>query len=623
MYAPGSVFCNSYSPYEKQFALKFSKRLISSLLVTKMGLRRLGYYAKDAHTPFNDFKAEYYFNLMQEEERLVQTSYPNRLYAKKDDPWQLPNKEYRNKITMVKDSGELDMMLKHNDVVFNSKWPVGDPPPLIYTPLLMSIEGGQVLYGPISGSEKNILDPLDDEGDSNLVHNELLSNVDSLMNLPHRLFFITLGHFAQNHVVGYAKTLDRDPENFQHRVMSMLTKLSKLRNNIIKKTYAGFNPIDTIGLKIVTKFLNPATSRVHKKPTYIDVKHMDIKARIQYYYRRRELEKELKIKIPIVASHFAVSGEKQAMAAATGLWPNFDRYGEVENTGKFYRERILREKKGNRDSFWIKGVMRGEYFRGDNKLDTFEIAMYKSLNFCAPDSIKGKTFDPFAEYDINKDDNVGWFYPWSINLFDEEIIEINKSDGIIGLLLDPRQLGTFAPKYKDSIKVFENNFLKEKRKFTNEELAFLNLDTNDLVAKEYLKCEPLLRNIFYIVRLISQQKDAENHYRKNDTTYLKENYPWFIKDDSTLKKDPWELIALGSDYDGLIDPIDAAPTSSYIPLLHRRLVVYAYIFAKIHIGQFHCTDDRNKRLINNLQDSYDKMKKIFYENGKDFIIKYF
>ena len=382
------------------------------------------------------------------------------------------------------------------------------------------------------------------------------------------------------------------------------------------------------------KFLD-RTDNPYKKSTYIDVKHMDIKARIQYYYFRRKMEQKYHIKIPIIASHFGVSGENQAMAVATGLWPNFDRYRETEDIYDYYDNEILRKDKGPHDSasvHWSDHVMKanGKGYEAYDPLDKFEMAMYKPLNFVHEDSVfNGITFDPFKNYDRGKDTSVGWFYPWSVNLFDEEIIEINKSDGIIGILMDPRQLGAFMPKYRDNIHLFGKMFLDSLKAKVNDTILKrlgLGLKMSDLAGKdgkyafEYMKAEPLIRNIFYIVRLIKAQRDAELH--QSDTLYMREHYPQFIRDDSAAKKDPWDMIAIGSDYDGLIDPVDFAPTAAYIPLLHRRMVVYAYIFSLIHRDQFHLPGS-GECFINSLEDSMEKMGKIFYHNGKNFILQYF
>ena len=82
------------------------------------------------------------------------------------------------------------------------------------------------------------------------------------------------------------------------------------------------------------------------------------------------------------------------------------------------------------------------------------------------------------------------------------------------------------------------------------------------------------------------------------------------------------MIALGTDCDGLIDPIDFAPTSSYLPLMHKKMILFAVWYARIHSNEFF--HPRTKQpLIIDIEDSKEKMKKIFYSNGVEFIKQYF
>jgi hypothetical protein len=622
IHVPGSILCNSYSPYEKQLALSNIKRKISAGGVTRMGKERLDSIAEDAHNPYDDFLAEYYYNLMQEEEALVEAYTPLHTYHKQGSEYS-GLVRYYNRIKMVRDKKELDSISLINKIEFDK--PVdGENPPHLITPMVMSIEGGQVLYGPYSALTKNIKNV--HKYDS-LVHNELLSNAHKLKNLPHRLFFITLGHFAQNHVVGYAKTLDRDPENIQHRGLAALSSIPILRNWIIEKTYDGFNEVDSIGFKIAEYFLNPATSK-YGKPTYLDVKHMDVRARIQYYYKRRTWEKKYGVPIPIIASHFAVSGENQVLAAATGLYPHFDRYVENERPYKYYRHEILKgEIKPARESWW-KDLMCGNGWGGmDKAFNNFERTMYKPLRFPYSDTTV-KEFDPFENYDLQKNKEAGWFYPWSINLFDDEIIEIAKSDGIIGLLMDPRQHGGYMRNYNKKYRNYiHKEFDKQLVKLNEVDFEMAGLSRKDIFELDYVQIEPIIRNLFYIIRLLRHQEFADALYRKHDTASIRKYFNWFVPDDLSIEaKKAWDVIAIGSDFDGLIDPVDIAPTAAHIPRLHQKMIIYCYIFAQIHAEQYseptlNTADVRP--LISSIKDSKEKMSKFFFTNGQEFIHKYF
>ena len=684
IYVPGSVFCNSYSPYEKQFALNELKRQISSKLVTKMGIKRLRFYSEDNHTPFNDFLAEYYYNYMQIRDTQIITESPYYLYRNNGKEGLPVTRTYRSWIKMVKDCSDLKLCLNHNDRVF-TKWEQGQLSKIdtIYTPMVMSIEGAQVLYDTLSGKKENILNPfirsiksrqvrrslkggrdsladsiytelknssyneLKRKGDpsaeiiynklentsynklkrkkdpfadsiyndlkdsiynelkrrgdpfADSVYNELLKSVNSLRNLPHRLFFITLGHFAQNHVVGFAKTLDRDPESVVHRALAVLTEMPGINRNILRKDYEGFNtgcdPADTscypdsIGFKVVEAFLNPDSSKF-KKPTYIDVKHMDVVARIQYYALRRELEKRYKVPIPIIASHFAVSGENQILAVATGrlkrkksnklIWRKsqfFDRYAEIRNPEKFYRKQIVNNKKW-KNSFLNPPGQRwqnspnADQFKFDSVLYKQSPVLNEPVGTYDQKAISREVRKDTIKIDTNEikidTAKAGWYYPWSINLFDEEIVEINKSDGIIGLLLDPRQLGAFMRKYRHIKRNFGNAFEHFKKDIHKDSLSPYGLTLPEIDQIEYFKAEPLIRNIFYIVDIINQEKAAVKLYQESggDLNAVHARYPAFTPDTDTLRKEPWDMISIGGDFDGLIDPIDFSPYSILHPI---------------------------------------------------------
>ena len=95
-----------------------------------------------------------------------------------------------------------------------------------------------------------------------------------------------------------------------------------------------------IGKKVINKLL--AADGKHGKPIYIDVRHMDVKARSQYYAMRDSILKAdpKRKNIPIIMSHSAASGEDSTTAFLTGLCPSFDRYSEVKCPHWYYKKII-------------------------------------------------------------------------------------------------------------------------------------------------------------------------------------------------------------------------------------------------------------------------------------------
>jgi microsomal dipeptidase-like Zn-dependent dipeptidase len=81
------------------------------------------------------------------------------------------------------------------------------------------------------------------------------------------------------------------------------------------------------------------------------------------------------------------------------------------------------------------------------------------------------------------------------------------------------------------------------------------------------------------------------------------------RNDSTA----WDHIAIGSDFDGFIQPIQLSPTAESIPLFHKKMITFVQVFTEIHNMQY---------LLYGLSPQ-TVMRKFFYTNGRDFIFKNF
>lgn len=119
------------------------------------------------------------------------------------------------------------------------------------------------------------------------------------------------------------------------------------------------------------------------------------------------------------------------------------------------------------------------------------------------------------------------FNIWDINLSDEEIKLIHESEGIIGLNLDQRILS--GSKMLDEIR-------------QNTEGLHNNIDYQLNWA------EPLLKNILHIIEVIA-------------------------KSDNNNKNYVLDMIAIGSDYDGMINPLDAYCFAEDLESLRNILIL--------------------------------------------------
>jgi len=138
-------------------------------------------------------------------------------------------------------------------------------------------------------------------------------------------------------------------------------------------------------------------------------------------------------------------------------------------------------------------------------------------------------------------DKGAFFSRWGINTTDEDIVETFRSRGIIGLVMHEGRMpgDAFKEQAKKYRKQYEKNRDSDKpaRKRKAEEAWDQLRD---------MALQLLWSNIFHIVRVVRQECQA----------------------------DGWELIALGSDFDGLIDPFNAYTDVLRLPELYRDLTTY-------------------------------------------------
>jgi microsomal dipeptidase-like Zn-dependent dipeptidase len=542
----GSVLCLSITPLEKVMLASKSDRWINFKFVTHMSLKRQGVIADENNSSFKEFLGEYYYTISQD------------------------SVHNGTKILLAKNNADLRRIISEGGIG-----------------LVMTIEGGHVLFG------NDILSKLDNvksSGCDTPCRNEILGNIDKLRALGHHVFFITAAHFGWNKMFGNAKSLDKPGMRRGLLTMASLSDgfkdavFAKYGDGIIGTTHEGaYTDTSTVigskkvhvtipyavddrktdlGYAVIDKLLD--AEHDYKNPIYIDVKHMDIKARFQYYNLIDSLNKirkaEGKKLIPIIASHIGLSGKKRPVAFATALYPLNDSYEELIFGPVFYKVQA-----NEHDDFWraytkmLPEETRALYVEHYNK----EIHT---------------SFNPFAD-NINLN-TIGWFYPWGINFCDEEIKHIYASDGIIGLNLDRRILGFTMPNYDWRYK----KYLRRKFKNTYDAEALKTRQGLSITFEEYYLSEPLLRNIFHVIETCGVE-------------------------DSTA----WNHIAIGSDYDGFIQPIKLSPTAESIPVFHKKMIAFLEIFVEIH---------NKKDLLYGLSPK-QAMEKFFYLNGKNFIFKYF
>ncbi len=346
--------------------------------------------------------------------------------------------------------------------------------------IILAIEGAHALYN----------DP------RNYTKQEILDNLSKIKNSPNRYLYITLTHLAGN--------------PFANQCYGM--KLINNRNFIPRE-----NGIQDLGKEVINTLLNTKNGQ----RILIDVKHMSLKSRLQYY----EMIKDQTPKIPIIVSHCGVTGVSML-------------------------NKPIHSYKINEDCVEV------EYIKPEG-LDRTE------------------------------------FNPWSINLYDEEIITIINSDGLMGIILEERILGCqevdteyFSVKefenYKDVVDKKINAYKNQKKKIE----TLKNKNSNQHSSNQF---DHLCNNILHIVKVGGEKA--------------------------------WDHICFGTDYDGMIDSIRHFKSSDKFDKMQRRLERRLPKLAK--------SDPSNNYYILNKQRHTDKNKvrnvveKILFKNAERFLKTHF
>lgn len=454
--------------------------------------------------------------------------------------------------------------------------------------LVMTIEGSHVLFG---NKALGKMDNLRSRDCDVPCRTEILANIDSIRALPHHVFFITAAHLGWNKMFGTAKSMDKP--GFRRRLLTAASYSDNFNKSTVATKYGdgiignvpSLDLIDTayhvngntmhillpysrdeyktdFGYQVIHKLLDADHNFLD--PIYLDTKHMGIKTRFQYYAYIDSVNKEKRLRgeksIPIIASHIGLSGKRRPVAMATALNPLNDSYNELIFGSTFYKIQL-----NDNDLYW----------RSYTHLLKPED---RELYFGSGISNNSNGFNPFEGF-VNYN-TLGWFYPWGINFCDEEIRLIYESDGIIGLNLDTRILGFTMANYTHLYKKYLRHKFIDIYGREN-----LKLPDNTVIRfDEYYQSEPLIRNILRVIEVCGRT-------------------------DSTA----WDHLAIGSDYDGFIQPIKTSPTAESIPDFHRKMTHFLEAFVEIHNQQ---------SLLYGLTTE-QAMDKFFYINGRDFILKYF
>ena len=306
--------------------------------------------------------------------------------------------------------------------------------------------------------------------------NPMEALIELKQNQNYRFLYLTLAHFIQ----------------FGLCTQAFGMKMIKKSNTLKPK---GFG-LSQVAKEIIDRTYHQSDT---EKRILIDMKHMSLVSRQQFYEYRKEKGYE---NIPILATHTGFTGISYHADALSN--------------------QILDQRATSNGSYVE--VKYKERPRGIGK-----------PSFLGVGGGKGATY----------------FNPWSINLYNEEINIIFDSGGMIGIILDQRVLGT--QKVKGEY-------------FSKEELEYLLEDKIQIEEGEFEEDEPVVFESF-------DDKEEEDELSIfNKRRHLRHICNSILHAVRIGGARAWKQLCIGSDMDGLIDPVNNCTSVAQYDKLEKDLV---------------------------------------------------
>lgn len=280
-------------------------------------------------------------------------------------------------------------------------------------------------------------------------------------------------------------------------------------------------------------------------PILIDVKHMGLKSRQDLY----QLRKEKGYTLPLLASHVGVTGY----------------------TIKEWKDSLKRQKCKVYNYEGVRSV---------------EVQMERKRCGEWGSSINN-------EFSFN---------PWSINMMDDDIIEVLNSDGLIGVSLDVRLLGfqakiglnTADQSEYVSTSDFQTHFpYIGLLTLPGDKLESMAVDAESWLVPTKEERHPLCL-CFNIIHIIAVGKLRTN-------------------------KDPWKQICIGSDFDGMIEPLKTCSDASSLQELEYNLLKWLPVAAKAYEKENGGMQIFPTGFMQDATKLRELVNGILFENGKRFM----
>ncbi|GAB2598579.1 hypothetical protein [Spirosoma areae] len=197
------------------------------------------------------------------------------------------------------------------------------------------------------------------------------------------------------------------------------------------------------------------------------------------------------------------------------------------------------------------------------------------------------------------------FNPWSINLYDEDIVQIMRSGGLIGVSLDRRIIGATVAQVGIEDERFSKADIPPTWQSGQPNPVSFYPPTplpHEFSGNQSLAIQDMwafCQSVVHIVLI---------------TELAKGNPPGDTQVPATL--DPWAHVCLGSDYDGLITALKKSPSAEHLPSLFGQEMKKFLAIMVDHLNT-------HPIFSNPIQLPDDVIEKLSFSNGVDFLRAHF
>ncbi|HEX8350221.1 MAG TPA: hypothetical protein VF598_09670, partial [Hymenobacter sp.] len=207
-----------------------------------------------------------------------------------------------------------------------------------------------------------------------------------------------------------------------------------------------------------------------------------------------------------------------------------------------------------------------------------------------------------------------FFNASSIGLYDEDIEEVVGSGGLIGVSLDARILG-----YQSLTQRLGQDH--DYDYFSREDFAVLFPDLASSLPILRELAEPTTNTAELTQPVFGNEALVATNRRTRELYLFCLNVLHIVavtKAITPVVAEPWRYVCIGSDYDGLIDSLQAARTIEQMPAFRRELLNFFPAAEKAYRKLRPAVGDLLPRSGGN-PDVENVLEALFYENGRRFL----